>query len=806
MSTPMDRIDQPTHARILSEKVIPDIGLNQFPSHEHPKAFILGGQPGAGKGGLADAVDSELAGDVVRIDPDDLRDYHPRIHEFRTTNPYTWSGRTQADAGQWADELRDAAVAGRKNFIFDTTLSHGPWSADLIKDLQAKGYDVEVRVVAAPKLESELGVDQRFAKNFDKRGYGRHVPEGARDAIYDKVPASLDTIHAETNARIRIFNREGHELYDSRTDARLPGQVLTEARAARLHDPAVTRDLKRGWQAQRQWHEDLPDAIRHNPKVTPDAAQRLLTGRDAANVLEGVQRDAAQAVSLDYATRVHPSVVKGLGIAGAAAVAYDATTTAAHASDLLHNGNQVGAASQVEHFAGRNVGGLGGAVLGAQVLGAAGVESGPADVIVMGIGALGGAVAGDKLVDAYDRHKIYHQTDLQGRSWQLDPDRPQQGWTRSVVDGFAERGMSVTHLETASPELSGRLTHQANTTAAELAMGRTGKPVDPWTQPANAQDTQSFGDPPWQRNAGTGQWQREIAYPIVERQPVRPSHLETASPQRRTELNAAAERAMADNLATSPRGIAERYQALYAERGWQQYGPVPEAITRALKTPAHTLEASDGHTYTRGKDGEWTTPGRFWGTNTATGNLRAELAVTDMLREAAAKARAPHRVESIAQARPAATATIEAPAAREAGKADTHPDQTHAHAAVTTLPQDRNDLRHPEHPQHALYAKFKQCLPEGTSDARLAQATAACHTAGMKKPEDVENIYSGANGKVLITTNSLFAQMAEMDISRPPPTVQQSMQAMQQYDQQQQQMRLQAQQESMQRAGPAMHR
>ena len=107
---------------------------------------------------------------AVKIDPDALRDHHRRIREFRATTPYTWSSRTQADAGQWADELRDAAVAGRKNFIFDTTLSNGPWSAELIRDLQARGYDVEVRVVAAHKLESDLGVEQRYGRSLQTKG------------------------------------------------------------------------------------------------------------------------------------------------------------------------------------------------------------------------------------------------------------------------------------------------------------------------------------------------------------------------------------------------------------------------------------------------------------------------------------------------------------------------------------------------------------------------------------------------------------------------------------------------------------
>lgn len=100
----------------------------------------------------------------------------------------------------------------------------------------------------------------------------------------------------------------------------------------------------------------------------------------------------------------------------------------------------------------------------------------------------------------------------------------------------------------------------------------------------------------------------------------------------------------------------------------------------------------------------------------------------------------------------------------------------------------------PAHRQHSLYAAFKQWLPRGTSEDRLAQATAACYSAGMKHPEDVAGIYSGGNGKILFTTNSLFANMAEVDVSKPAPTIQQSLQRIQQFDQQQ---RMQAPQQAM---------
>lgn len=92
----------------------------------------------------------------------------------------------------------------------------------------------------------------------------------------------------------------------------------------------------------------------------------------------------------------------------------------------------------------------------------------------------------------------------------------------------------------------------------------------------------------------------------------------------------------------------------------------------------------------------------------------------------------------------------------------------------------------PAHPQHALHATLQGLLPATTTEARLAQATAACHLAGIDMPEDLSGIYSGGNGKILFTTNSLFANIAEIDVSKPAPTVQQSLQQIRQFDQQQQ--------------------
>ncbi|WP_205903565.1 hypothetical protein, partial [Pseudomonas viridiflava] len=87
----------------------------------------------------------------------------------------------------------------------------------------------------------------------------------ARDAIYDKTPASLDAVHSRTDVAIRIFSREGDELYNSQRDPEPPGRVLTEARNSRLQEPAVTQDLRERSARLAEWNRVLPEHAKNIP-------------------------------------------------------------------------------------------------------------------------------------------------------------------------------------------------------------------------------------------------------------------------------------------------------------------------------------------------------------------------------------------------------------------------------------------------------------------------------------------------------------------------------------------------------------
>ncbi|RST47377.1 hypothetical protein EJI00_19100 [Variovorax sp. DXTD-1] len=118
-------------------------------------------------------------------------------------------------------------------------------------------------------------------------------------------------------------------------------------------------------------------------------------------------------------------------------------------------------------------------------------------------------------------------------------------------------------------------------------------------------------------------------------------------------------------------------------------------------------------------------------------------------------------------------------------EAGTHGKQISAAAAADTSRPLLRDFSDPGHPQHALYSTLKDLLPKGTSEERLAQGTAACHRSRITE-KDLSGIYIG-DKSVVFASRSLFAVPAQMDISQPAPSVQQSDQHILRTDQQREQ-------------------
>ncbi len=315
-----------------------------------------------------------------------------------------------------------------------------------------------------------------------------------------------------------------------------------------------------------------------------------------------------------------------LGVAGLALELYDGVESVRTAQRLQGEGNATAADSELIHFGARTVGGWTGAGIGIMTGAVLGVESGPGLLVTGAIGGVAGVFAGDKIAAWNDNRGIYNQ-ELGGKTWTYDPDNPALGWrSKAPIDYSNDDTDNARRGDLrASPATENILNYQATSRSVELVLGGAPAQRDPFSIPAEAGDTPSSRPSNWQRNAESGQWQREVYGPFVERN-MTPYTTEPADAARGAQLDRQAAQIVLENAANSPASIAARYEDTYIRNGWAAHGDMPDAV-RSARTSVDTLIASNGESYERQRNGRWVSDGMVLD-STANGRFHHELEAT----------------------------------------------------------------------------------------------------------------------------------------------------------------------------------
>lgn len=624
MSEPTDRLSKEDLDRILQEKVLPKFRIDELTSHERPRAIVLAGQPGAGKGALVRAVREEFGGDILVIDPDEQRERIPDVRRLQEADPFGWPDQTNRNAFNLANGLRDEGVKRHVNLVVDGSMSDPGNSARTIEALQKKGYEVEVRAISSHWLESELGIDQRFMRQIDDNGVARDVKISFHNDVYNDLPGNLGKVVERTRVQVRIYDRELNELYDSRRDVGTPSEVLRETRTGRMEDPQVRQQLQEGWKRQQGWHEVMPETIRARQDISPITAEALIAGSAERGKLERATMRAQSIAAIEAPVQAAEPLLPRLGRAGTtvglagvglAAAAYDAKETGERLSAAYAQDNPSAVRSEATHFLARSGGG---AAAGLTVY-AAGASGGPAVALAVADGVLltEAAERGARFLDV---RKITHQTGSDGADYVFNGKQ----WIRDDLRAdFRDDGVDRPRQQdfAAAPELMRELNAKASAEAVSQAIGKT-DPRDPFVQPSNESDPSHLKVRDWTRDADTGRWSRTVADEFDRNDaPVWKAEPEYASPFRAAELDRQALGVIDRNIVEGPAVLAAQYQIGAKRNGFGDFGSEPEAVATALNPS--TLEASNGKQYVRDAQGQWSHDGV-----PATGNRALELEAT----------------------------------------------------------------------------------------------------------------------------------------------------------------------------------
>ncbi len=266
---------------------------------EQPRVIITGGQPGSGKSKLLEQGREQFPdGNVVVINGDDLRVYHPRQEEILKVDDKRFAERTDPDSRAWTKRLFDRAIESKLNIIFESTMRDAGPISETMKRLRDQGYHITAKVIATHERMSKTGIYKRYEEQKAAKGYGRWSELSSHDAGYEGMPRTVD--HIERNKlvdRLEVYNRAGELLCSNALKAgewENSPKALDAIEAERQRKPTEReiQELRSDWQRIYDLMEQRKVPLRENEQArsTYQKIERgLQKGRDLEKPKENPQ-------------------------------------------------------------------------------------------------------------------------------------------------------------------------------------------------------------------------------------------------------------------------------------------------------------------------------------------------------------------------------------------------------------------------------------------------------------------------------------------------------------------------------------
>ena len=195
---------------------------------KEPIAIVLGGQPGAGKSNLYTWAKERFVGNIVELDCDAFRKYHPDS-EMLALVPETYGSLTNPFVFDTVDRLIDELSEYKFNMIIESSMKTPNSAFQNHELLTPKGYSIEAQIMATSRAVSWQGVLNRYQEELEKGQLPRLVPKEFHDYVADHFPDSAEEIFLSGKmSNIQVYNRERDLLYDMKSTPTLsPKSIIS---------------------------------------------------------------------------------------------------------------------------------------------------------------------------------------------------------------------------------------------------------------------------------------------------------------------------------------------------------------------------------------------------------------------------------------------------------------------------------------------------------------------------------------------------------------------------------------------------
>lgn len=195
---------QKLHDKIKSEVLSKAASV---PETQQPVAILMMGGPASGKSSMARGIDKSR---FVSVDSDaikaELPEYKSAVDEDGSRGASAKNAALMAheESSYLAKKIRDGAIEGRKNLLFDGTGANAEGYSRMVDRLHKSGYRVTVLAADLPNTDEAVS---RAAGRATKTGRWLDADKVIRPT-YAKIPASFLKVAAKAD-RAQLFDTSG---------------------------------------------------------------------------------------------------------------------------------------------------------------------------------------------------------------------------------------------------------------------------------------------------------------------------------------------------------------------------------------------------------------------------------------------------------------------------------------------------------------------------------------------------------------------------------------------------------------------
>lgn len=186
----------------------------KFKSVENPKTYLIVGQPGAGKSTLANYFYKSNNKNIIFINGDDFRQYHPNYKKICDYFGDDSVEYTKKFSGEMTEALINELSDQKYNLIIEGTLRTVTVPIMTRNILKNKEYNITLACMLVRPEISYLSTIKRY-EMMKELNIPRKTSKEHHDLVVKSIIDNLDKIYQqEIFDNIQIFNRNSEILYD----------------------------------------------------------------------------------------------------------------------------------------------------------------------------------------------------------------------------------------------------------------------------------------------------------------------------------------------------------------------------------------------------------------------------------------------------------------------------------------------------------------------------------------------------------------------------------------------------------------